>query len=150
MSEPTEVMFRPAKGEDDLKFILKSWIRSYARSPYAGAMTRSRLVGAIKGTIGDLLRREDCVATMACNPNNSDQIFGFVVYETNCDTPVLHYVYVKAPFRGFEIGSDLVSVARGNRPGLMRYTFRTPASKKFLAGAKFEPNLARRDLKERK
>lgn len=140
------VLFRPAETRDDLKFMIKSWLRDYChpRNPWAGSLERELQMRALKETITLLMKNENVYICMACNEENPDQIFGFVCYEDGHDYPVLHYVYVKALMRGNNIGSDLVAIARGKAKGVMRYTFRTPACRKFLQGAKFNPNLVRR------
>jgi hypothetical protein len=151
------VLFRRMASKDDLKFVLKSWLRDYShpRNPWAGSIERERHMRALKDTIMALFECEDVYVTMACNEEDPDQIFGFVCYQeghkvNGQEVPVLHYVYVKALLRNNKIGSDLVAIARGRLKGVMRYTFKTPACRRFLPGANFNPNIVRRIRKQEK
>jgi hypothetical protein len=157
MTTNDEVLYRRMETKDDLKFVLKSWLRDYShpRNPWAGSIERERHMRALKDTIMALFDDDNVRVTMACNPEDPDQIFGFVCYQVGHmvngqEVPVLHYVYVKALLRNNSIGSDLVAVARGNLKGVMRYTFKTPACRRFLPGAKFNPNIVRRIRQQEK
>ncbi len=130
-------------------FVLKSWIRSFAKSPWSGPYLRDAKIAAIKETILGLLESPDCHIVLACSPENSDLILGFVCYELTRSFPVLHYVYVKDMVRRMKVGSDLVQVARSDREGTVRYTFKTPICVKFLPGAMYKPGLASRTRQQR-
>jgi GNAT superfamily N-acetyltransferase len=142
------------ESRDDFNFVWKTWIRDYAhsRNPWSGAFTREATIQAIKSTVDCLLRDGKVSVVMACPENDRDQIYGFVCFERSkeAEYPVLHYIYVKAPFRGHGIGSLLRGIAKGMHPGIMRYTFKTPVCGKFLRGAKHNWNLIRRRYKEKK
>jgi GNAT superfamily N-acetyltransferase len=156
----TEVRFRTAEPKDK-GFILKSWIRSYANSPWAGALSRERLMKAITGTIADLRQRgaEWVVAASASNP---DVLYGFVCFERGWPWPLLHYVYVKDMYRNMGIGSQLVGQTAchllndtgGKMTPRLRYTFRAATKPRFLPEAirsgKFSPQLARYPKREHK
>lgn len=142
------VLFRALESEDDLRFVIKSWVRSYAKSPWAGAISRPLLVRAIKETILDIMQRPNAHIMMACKEGGDDSrnlLFGFACFETGHDFPLLHYVYVKGGLRKCGIGGDLrdLALSAGGK-GRARYTFRTPSSRQFLRGAKFDPSLVRR------
>lgn len=53
--------------------------------------------------------------TVACNPEMPDHIFGYVIHEQR-PSPVLHWIGVKAAFRGFGLGRELFTKA-GGAPG---------------------------------
>lgn len=136
------VRYRAATRED-LRFILASWARSFSHTRKAPeGLAPKHYRAALRATIADILRRPTARAVVACNPNNPNLIWGFAVFE-DTGSPVLHYCYVKELFRGNGIGSHLVQIARGNRPGVMRYSYRTPACHRFLAGAEYDRRLLR-------
>lgn len=139
-----EVLFRPAE-PGDLHYILKTWIRDFKRSPFAGPYTSKRLIVALKATIADILARG--TVTVACSARRPQVIFGFVVYETNWPFPLVHYVYVKGLFRSMNIGGTLLSLALGHGTGAPRYTFKTTnRHARALAqkhGMRFSPGLCR-------
>lgn len=145
----TEVLFRPAE-PGDLHYVLKTWIRSFKSSPYAGPYTNSRLVTAIKATVVDCMARG--TVTVACSRRSPKVIYGFTCYETDRGYPLVHYVYVKGIFRSMGIGRSLLSIAMGSREGRPRYTHRTThRHARVLArdvGAQFAPSLCRNPRKE--
>jgi hypothetical protein len=49
-------------------------------------------------------------AIIACNPEDEDQIFGFVVYRFKIDLPIISCIFVKAPFRHMGIGTQLMTL----------------------------------------
>lgn len=140
----SEILYRPPKTKSDLGFVLKSFIRTFAKSPHSGPYPRKHLVRCIRDSVADLLRDPATRVTLACNPQDPDQIYGFVCYDVDREFPVLHAVYVKDMFRKMGIGSDLVAIARGSRKGVMRYTHKTPVCNKFLPHALYRPGLVRR------
>lgn len=151
-SKTERYLFRSMESPDDFAFVWKTWIRDYAhsRNPWSGAFTREATVAAIKSTVEVLLNSKVSVV-MACPEDDRDQIYGFCCFEREDDAeyPILHYVYVKAPFRRHGIGTLLKGIAQGKHEGTMRYTFRTPACGKFLRGAKHNWNLVRRRKQEK-
>lgn len=146
-----EVAFRLAEHEDDWRFVLKSWIRSYANSPWAGALTRQRQVEAIRGTIGDLLKRGARVvlAVLAKRPT---QILGFICFETDRPHPLIHFAYVKGLYRRqFGLGTALVELACEGKEGPVQYTFRTghKDTPRAVKEGRYRPALARYPRRER-
>lgn len=51
---------------------------------------------------------------IAHNPDHSDQIYGFVTYSSRPGLSVYTYLYVKKPFRCFNIGRALFELTRSN------------------------------------
>jgi hypothetical protein len=127
---------------DDLGFVMKAWIRSYANSPYAGAMTRSRQVAAIRGTVLDLLQR-GAVVRILCLASRPEFILGFVCYEQLPDFPVVHYVYVRFGYRQSGLGSALVESVRNGKDVQVRSSHRTPLGDYLFKERHFSPKFAR-------
>lgn len=150
MSVPYYIGLRPATGAE-LGFVVKNWIRSYANSPWAGAMSRELQVGAIRGTIFDLLRRgaELQIAYLKSSP---DKLLGFVCYERDFPWPVVHYVYVKERYRQCGIGRALVeTAAEGSDKASVRYTHKTVLGQYlFPRDRYYRPRLARRPKQTRR
>lgn len=133
-----------AANKSDLRFVISAWTRSFAHQrKVPEGLTPKRYREALRNTVLDILRRNSVRVVVACNPLNDRLIWGFAVYEAG-PSPVLHYCYVKEVFRGNGIGGELVAIARDKHPGVLHYSYRTPACRTFLAGAEFDKKLLRR------
>ena len=58
--------------------------------------------------LANLFKDPAVLITLAVNPNDEDQIYGFSVTSKLGSTNVIHYVYVKHPFRKFGIAKMLL------------------------------------------
>lgn len=98
---------RPANGTE-LNFILSSWIRSFKRSSFASKIPwdiyKERQDAAIKS-----IMVSGAEFTVACNPEDESQAFGWISYHRTPSLPVIHYIYVKEPFRRFKIATGLIA-----------------------------------------
>ena len=111
-NEGNEAEFRfgiRAGTPEDMDFIADSWRRSYDDSPW------TRCPGGLKEYIAtqsqviqQCLRTSKVLVAYPQAPENvPSQIMGWLCHRG----PVLHYVYVKAPFRRHGIGSELLTKA---------------------------------------
>ncbi len=92
--------------KDDESFIYSSWLRSYRGSPITTHMINDVYYDNHKKIIEKLLLEAKVI--IACNPEDPSQIYGFICYEDgvpNCS--VVHYLYVKYPFRKMGLGTHL-------------------------------------------
>lgn len=97
-------LIRDPKG-NDLPFVLNSWLKSDRDNGRNRLMSQETYYGGY---------RDECIkkldkgfVTVACNTEDEDQIFGWVC----ADAGVIHYVYVKVPFRNSGVASALVKAA---------------------------------------
>lgn len=129
-----ERLFRaPTAG--DVGFLRDTWMDS-ARGSRVWADVPSDVYKREYGkVVASVLSRAR--VTIACNPRDPDQIFGYVVWEPS----VVHYVYVKYGFRRDFIAYDLVAHVfpeLGARPLVVS------AQNKSLSGWKNTPASQRR------
>lgn len=129
--------------EKDYPFILQSWVRTYARSFDEGPLWPRAIADAVHATVQRLLARSGVELAIAANPANPWLIIGYVVFERAPDGPIVHWCYVKDAYRKLGVGSDLIQYARGDLPGRLRITFRTPAASRFVPEAVYAPKLTR-------
>jgi len=102
---------RPA-GEGDWPFIVHSWVESIRGCVDAGrALTRSEHWDTYTRVIDRLRQRRGLLASVAVNQEQPDQIFGYLISETGWPWPVVHFSFVKAPFRQFGIAKLLLGEA---------------------------------------
>jgi len=117
--------FRAATAKD-VPFIRHSWVMSYCKHsvvapdsrPPRGAcgarMSSSTYVPEQHELIAKILQRASCV--VACNAEDPDQIFGYLVFEKQHDRPCIHYLYVKEKFRKLGIAHALAKEAAAHMP----------------------------------
>lgn len=56
-----------------------------------------------------------CKCDVACDPEYEQHIYGYILYEYIDDIVVIHYVYIKYPFRLLNIARKLVTFAIGEK-----------------------------------
>lgn len=144
---PDGVVVRDYDPESDLSYVTDSWRRSYEYSKWSGTLPTKVYVEAYKAAIQHLLDLPSTKILIVCTEKNDELdldenfIIGYVVYDL--DRPVVHYLYIKEPFRRKGIGKALLTRAVGDAP--FKYTFRT-AGCEYLRGrfhAQFNPKLIR-------
>lgn len=92
---------RDPKG-DDLAFVLNSWLKSARSVGPAKLMTNETYYGGFRDEC--VRKLDDGYVLVACNPEDEDQIYGWIAASNG----VIHYLYVKLPFRNYGIGKALV------------------------------------------
>ena len=128
---------------EDMDFIADSWRRSYDDSPWARCPGGLReYISTQSQVIQQCLKTSDVVVAHPVEPDNvPTQIMGWMCYRGT----VVHYVYVKAPFRRQGIGTALVEGTLGN-PTRIYHTHRLAnvAQAKWVVGmcASFDYNPA--------
>lgn len=91
-----EVLLRPPNDTDG-SFIIDSWVRE-ARDhyPYSN-MDKSLFYKEYKEIVKTLISKS--LILIACNPEETDQIYGYLSFEKVADIPIIHFIYVKLTFR---------------------------------------------------
>ncbi len=128
----------------DLPFIRASWLDSYKRSPWAGAVPNNLYVETYTQAIDQLLGRGAKLLTVR-NASNPELLVGWICYEVlpNQDL-VVHFQYTKAPYRRLGVQTSLLSWITGaGVEARWFYTFKTHCSR-YFKGATFRPEIARR------
>jgi GNAT superfamily N-acetyltransferase len=100
---------------EDSNFIYSSLAKSLRDAPLFRNVPGQIFFDGIRSVINSLLNH---VVVIACNPEDQSQIFGFAIGTPATPTtpPIVHYVYVKHPFRGFGVGKTLLfSLVRDRR-----------------------------------
>lgn len=126
--------------DSDHGFIIGTWLRSYREdqlqaNAYAKDIPDEVFYGeeGHRGIVRELLSRHG--AHILSHAETTDDIYGFIC----ADIPVLHYLYVKGPFRRLGFGGKLLVHA-----GLTRGTVCSHATRSFdilkrLLGAIYNP-----------
>lgn len=95
----------------DFNFIMNSWTESYRRSTFAKLIPKY----TFHTNHHDLMEKTMERANILCAVSKDDpnQIFGWVCFEPLTDVKVLHYIYVKHPFRDLGIAQKLLELSTG-------------------------------------
>jgi hypothetical protein len=108
MSEKLVVKIRPAL-EADASFIFNSWLKSFRENGIARPVSNEVYFAEQHKLIEKLLKR--CTTVIACNPTDPAQIFGWACFERVDGIFVLHYVYIKHPYRLLGLAKELLKEA---------------------------------------
>ena len=102
--------------DEDLNFIYHSWLKSYRASWARGSnpvrhMNKEIYYDNQKEVIAYLL--DNSFVLVAHNPQDSNQIFGYIVAQpTSQGIGIIHYCFVKQPFRNLGIATMLLNEAK--------------------------------------
>lgn len=93
------------------QFVFNSWLKSYKDSYFAMDIPAHVYYQEHHNIVKGLIERSKVL--LAVNQDDDDQILGFVVFEPGriSFTPVIHYMYVKSPFRYLGVGTELFEEA---------------------------------------
>lgn len=95
-------------GENDKPFVMNSWIKSYRDANIQSLKINKKLLyHNQKDLINSILTHS--VTLVACADDDEDHILGWLNYEAYGKLCIIHYVYVKHPFRMLDIANTLKS-----------------------------------------
>lgn len=107
--EQLVVKVRPAL-EADAAFIFNSWLKSFRDKGLAKPVCNEVYFSEQHKLVEKLLKR--CTTVIACNPTDPASIYGWACFERVEGTFVLHYAYVKQPFRGLGLAKEILAEAK--------------------------------------
>lgn len=129
-------------GPDDAAFILANWKRTWRECPWAGCVRNDEIYRQVELTVEGLVLR-GAEFLMARGPGG--RALGFVCHETLRDgLACVHYLYVKDPYRGANVGAQLVEAVPGRKPGLYTHRYRQVVEALPGPGWRHAPEVARR------
>jgi GNAT superfamily N-acetyltransferase len=110
----------------DIPFITSSWLKSFRDAPFMGSCPNDIYFFDQHRVIESLLPR--CITLVAVNEDDSDQILGWCAAELIDTALVVHYMYVKHPFRKLGIAKRMLGTLQATEsPPAVFYTHKTPA-----------------------
>jgi ribosomal protein S18 acetylase RimI-like enzyme len=120
-----ELLIRPLElGGRETGFVLDSWSRAVARDPIwrvevgRRGVARTPIPPSLSLYYHDIILKKiltNCTLLVACDPEDTDVIWGYVAFDQV--DPVLHFVYVKGAFRRMGIGTRLLRQFMNSLPG---------------------------------
>lgn len=89
----------------DIPFIYSVWLRSYRYdSPHCENISNGLFFESHKNVLARILAHRETRVVVACHREDPDLLFGFMAYGPG----VIHFIYVKRPFRNMGIARMLV------------------------------------------
>lgn len=105
-------MIREYDPDRDAPFIYKSWLVNFRSSnDLEQVIDKHIYFENHKKIIEKILGESTCL--LAVNPEDDHQIFGYIVYQKIKSLKILHYTYVKSPYRKLGIATMLKKIAFG-------------------------------------
>jgi hypothetical protein len=105
-----EFQIRPA-GKADEAFIYDTWLTGVKRGTYEAKRIRDRTYYTRRHALIERILARGAIALIAHPTGDPDTILGCVVAETGQDRPLLHWCYVKLPWRRLGIATALILAA---------------------------------------
>lgn len=130
--ETEDLTFRPLQ-DSDKAFVFNSWLKSYRNSSFAKSM-----INEVYFTFHAKLIEQALVSSqviVAASTVDQTQVYGWIVFRQLDEDTIVHYVYVKFPYRKFGLGEQLLRFAS---PDAEKYTIITHEPRNFeLLSKKF-------------
>ena len=104
----TAYVIRPGRASD-FNFIMNSYLKSYRNSPEASFMLNDIYFPEHSQRMQRLLKTSQVLT--ACAADDPDQILGYIVTGKAHYWAVVHYLYIKYPFRQMGVAKALVAAA---------------------------------------
>lgn len=151
--QPPKLVLRDA-GPGDVALIFGAWLETHVEHGFLetessrcrNLASRSRLFSSHRRWMTRMLQ-DAAIVRIACPEDAPNVIFGFAVATTappltkdaDSDGVVLHFVYVKKPFRGHRIARMLLESMPGRIVQFTHRTRYTSRLRRHLRGAVFYP-----------
>lgn len=116
--------------DQDVNFIYHSWLKSFRKSDFARPITDTVYFPEHHKLIENICVKDSTEMLVACNQDEPDQIYGYIVGELMEGIPCVHYIYVKHTFRGLGIGTRLLQCLKPNLGTGSVHTHHTGAANK--------------------
>lgn len=139
-----EIAIRQAT-DSDRRWVISSWLDSYRTAHTAGLIAMSRWKAVMTPELESILDRPGCAVLVAYTPGDDPDTdgLGWLCHEGHAP-PLLHYVYVKQPYRRLGIAGTLLRRAGIDPARTLLYSCKTPVvSRLHLPLARFNPLIAR-------
>jgi hypothetical protein len=138
------LLFRPIT-EADHAFVISNWSASFKISHSAGLIQSEDWADIMRPQIAKVIARPDTQTLLAYEKSDPAFFYGFICGDVS-STPVVNYVYVKAPYRRHHIARRLFAALGVDPTKPFLYTCKTAIVSKLsnqVPMARWNPLLAR-------
>ena len=121
----------------DVPLITSSWLKSFRDGYMVRGIPNNTYYYNHHKILEALLPRG--IVLVACNEEDPNQILGWCCAEVVDTALVIHYIYVKHPFRKFHIATKMVNLLlESEKPPAVIYTHKTVAAKNIIKDKELE------------
>ena len=121
--------------EEDKPFIFNSWLKSYRFSHFGEKITNTIYFQDHHKVVERIIKNSKTL--IACDPEDSSQLYGYIVAAVEEGILVLHFIYVKHTFRNLGIGKTLLDALGHDKSSAAVYTHHTRMADKLAAKYNF-------------
>ena len=95
--------------DQDVSFVFNSWLKSFRQAPAMANISNTVYFKEAHAQIEKVIQSPGCRAVVACDPSPGSEnvIYGYGVGEIVDSEFIIHWIYVKHPFRGFGVGKAI-------------------------------------------
>ena len=93
--------------QNDFNFVANSYLKSYRHGPETKHLINDIYFDVYKERLNKML--DSGQVTVACSPEDPDQILGYLIHGLAHGKSVLHYIYVKHTFRRLGVARALLA-----------------------------------------
>ena len=112
-----KILLRAKRDDEDLNFILSSYLKSYRTAGDNVRMTNEVYFYNFKKVIMKLL--ENSLVVMAVDHDDPNHIYGFAIFREDADIPILHYIYVKYTYRKLGVAKKILGRIFGSESAVI-------------------------------
>jgi len=138
-------LFRPAL-PTDMQFVISNWSASFKVSHSAGLIQSDDWADIMHAQLRKVIERPDTRTILAYEKTDPTFFYGFISGDTSQQPAIVHYVYVKAPYRRHGMARALFAALGVDPSRPFLYTCKTAIVSKLAVHtpmARWNPLLAR-------
>jgi GNAT superfamily N-acetyltransferase len=94
----------------DHAFVFSSWLKSYRKGAWGECHPLPERYFKLEHDVIERIMR-NCEVMIACDPEDAEHLFGYIVFRRQADFITIDWVYVKKPFRKLGIAARLIEFA---------------------------------------
>jgi hypothetical protein len=123
---------------NDIPLIYSTWLKSYQCDSNVGlSVSKSVFFENYRLIVDQILEKNTTEILIACSNDDPNVIYGYLIAEPSEN--ILHYIFVKEPFRNFKIAKSLFNQAFHDGMGVVIITHSTYSAKELTGKFTFNP-----------
>lgn len=125
------LLVRAFNNKTDANFVYNSWLKSYSSSAAVTLLSKRVYYKIFHDIISELMR--SAKISVLCEKEDQEHIYGYIVTENDGEDKIVHYIYIKAPYRKAKLAESLCANQGVFSAKKVVYSHYTEAAKSLLA-----------------